>query len=279
LIGARDVLDIRVFRRPELSRDAVRVDERGMIQMPLIGEVQAACRTEGEVAAEIAERYRRYLRRPQVDVFIKEYNSQQVAIIGAVRAPGRFLLQRRIRLLELLSLAGGPTDRAGRRLQIIRAAGPAPCAAEGSAAEDGDGIAFYDLRDALRGDSDSNPYLLPGDIVTLPEADQVYIVGNVLHPSAIPLTEQITVSRAIAIAGGTLPDTKADRVRIIRQAPTGKTEIYVDLKAIDRRQAEDVALQANDIIEVPTSAGKRLIRSLLGGLVPNVGMLPVRVVR
>ena len=84
-IGPADVLDIRIFNRPNLSRDAVRVEGNGMIRMPLIEtEIQAACHTEGELARDIASRYARFYKNLQVDVFIKEYHSKQIAIIGAV---------------------------------------------------------------------------------------------------------------------------------------------------------------------------------------------------
>src|ERR1041385_3296173 len=103
-IGPGDVLDIRIYTRPQLSREAVRVEGSGMIRMPLIEtEIQAACLTEGELAKEISTRYARYYKNLQVDVFIKEYHSQQVAIIGAVNDQSRFALQRRVRLLELLT--------------------------------------------------------------------------------------------------------------------------------------------------------------------------------
>ena len=95
-IGAGDVLDIRIYNRPQLSREAVRVEGSGMIRMPLIEtEIQAACQTEGELAKEISTRYAKYYKNLQVDVFIKEYHSRQVAIIGAVNDQSRFELQRR----------------------------------------------------------------------------------------------------------------------------------------------------------------------------------------
>jgi protein involved in polysaccharide export with SLBB domain len=102
----------------------------------------------------------------------------------------------------------------------------------------------------------------------------------VTRPSALSLRDPITISRAIAMVGGTLPDSKKDRVRIVRQAPgsTAKREIFVDLKAIDKRQAEDVELIANDIVDVPTNSGKHLLKSLVGAIVPSVGQLPVRVI-
>jgi len=292
-IGPNDVLDVRVFNRPQLSRDAIRVDGRGMIRMPLIeDEIQAACRTEGELGREIATRYLKYQRNPQVDVFIKEYQSQPVAVIGAVNQPGRFQLQRRVRLLELLTFAGGPADRAGRNIQIVHTAPPSICEAPATTATASEPITnltndalaqslvAFKLTDTLSADDKSNPYVRPGDIVSVLDADQIYVTGNVLKPSIIALKEPITVTRAIATAGGTLPDTKSDRVRIIRQLPgsTSKTEIYVDLKAIDKRRAEDVALLPNDIVDVPASGAKKFLRTLIGGGAAGLSQLPVRVI-
>ncbi len=288
-IGPGDIIDIRVFNRPQLSRDAARVDGRGMITMPLIeSEIQAACRTEIELASEIATRYLKYQRNPQVNVFVKEYNSQPVAVIGAVNSPGRFQMQRRVRLLEILTFAGGPAQRAGRSVQVVHTGASAlkcePTEAEitpGGAVqlgEQGENLVSYKLTDIMEGMERANPFVKPGDIITIPDADQVYVVGNVLKPGSIPLKETVTVAQAIAMSGGTMPDTKSNRVRIVRQTPSGKTEIFVDLKAIDRHQAEDIALQANDIVDVPTSSGKRLLRSLIGAIVPSVAQLPVRVI-
>lgn len=281
-IGVGDVLDIRVFNKPQFSRDGVRVDSRGLIRMPLIpGEIQAACRSEQDLASDITTRYLDYLRNPQVDVFIKDYQSQPVAVLGAVRVPSRFQLQRRVRLLELLSHVGGPTENAGRSIQIVHTALPSICETSAQSDTEGSGaLDNYKLSDTLKGEEQANPYVHSGDVVSIPEAEQAFVVGNVLRPAAISLREKITVSRAIAMSGGTLPDTKSERVRIVRQPPgsTAKTEIFVDLKAIDQRKAEDVALQAGDIVDVPTSGGKRLLRSLLGAVVPSVAQLPVRVI-
>jgi len=283
-IGPGDILDIRVFNKPQFSRDSVRVDGRGMIRMPLIaGEIQAACRTEQELADEITTRYDEYLRNPQVDVFIRDYQSQPVAVLGAVRAPSRFQLQRRVHLLELLSYVGGPTETAGRTIQVVHTAVPSACETRGTTKPEETETSVldnYKLSETLKGEEAANPFVRPGDVVNITEAEQAFVVGNVLRPAAIALKEPITVSRAIAMSGGTMPDTKTDRVRIVRQTPgsASKTEIFVDLKAIDKRQAEDVVLQAGDIVDVPTSGTKRLLRSLVSTVVPTVSQLPVRVI-
>ena len=284
-IGPGDVLVIRVYKLPQLSSDAVRVEESGLIRMPLIDEaIQAACRTESELAKDIAARYLKYMKNPQVDIFIKEYHSRPVAVIGAVNTPGRFQLQRRVRLLELLSFAGGPAERAGENIQVVHSAPllpcePAPAAPAGDRHEALE-VSAYKLSETLRGDTEANPYVRPGDVVTILESEQAYVVGNVVKPSVIALKDGMTVSQAIAMAGGTLPDTQSDRLRIIRQAPGGgKRVILVDLKAIGRQKAEDVALQANDIVEVPTASGKRFLRTLLGSVVPSAARLPVQIIR
>jgi len=279
-IGAGDVLDIRIMNRPQLSRDAVRVDGSGMIRMPLIeGEIQAACKSEGELATEISRRYLKYYRNPQVDVFLKEYHAREVALIGAVNEQGRYQMQRRLRLLELLSFAKGPSDKAGQTINIVRGPRTDICGHDAEATSDQGSFISLRLNDTLRGEEKANPYVESGDIVTIPEAEQIYVIGNVYSPKSLPLKEPITVSRAIAMAGGPLRDSRTDRIHIVRQQPGGeKSEIYVNLTAIARKRAEDIILQPNDIVEVQESTGKSIIRSLLGAVAPSVAQLPIRVI-
>jgi polysaccharide export outer membrane protein len=278
-IGPGDVLDVRVYNRPQLSREAVRVEGNGMIRMPLIeGEIQAACKTEGELAKDISTRYARYYRNLPVDVYIKEYHAREVALIGAVNEQGRYQMQRRIRLLELLTFAKGPSDKAGQTINIVRAPRADICATNDPAKSEG-GFISYRLNDTLRGDETANPFVEPGDIVTVPEADQVYIVGNVYSPKSLPMREPITVSRAIAMAGGPLRDSKTDKIRIRRQTGDGtQTEMFVNLNAIAQKKAEDVQLKPNDIVEVSESTGKSIFRSLVGSVAPMAAQLPVRVI-
>jgi polysaccharide export outer membrane protein len=306
-IGARDVLTIRVTAPdiiPQFSAEALEVNECGMIPLLSVqneeqNEVRAAGQTTNELQEHLRRFYTKYKRNPQVVVKVREYNSQPVAINGAVARPGQFQLRRPVRLLELLQFyAGGATERSGGRIQIARMPALGMCeskpaagrdaAAQGAQTatpiEEGPAPSFltFKLEETLKGDERANPYLQPGDVITLPEAKEAYVVGNVLRPGPIALKDDhLTVSRAIAMVGGTMPDTKKERVRIIRQEPNGggSREIFVDLKAIDKRQAEDIALLPNDIIDVPISGGKRILRSLVGAVVPSVGQLPVQVIR
>jgi polysaccharide biosynthesis/export protein len=283
-IGPGDILDIKIFNKPQFNREGVRVDPRGMIRMPLIKEeIVAACQTETQLEAKITELLKEYIREPQVTVQIKEYQSEPVAVLGAVRAPSRFQLQRRVRLLELLTFVNGLSDNAGRTVQVVHMGPRVAC--DASAREAGPEtvasvVDTYQLSDTLRGDEKSNPYVQAGDVVSIAVADQVYVIGNVVRPTAIALTEPMTVSRAIAMAGGTAMDTKKSAIHLIRQIPgtTDKKEILVDLEAINKHKAEDIVLVANDIIEVPASGGKRFLRSLMGAVIPSVGQMPVRVI-
>lgn len=277
-IGAGDVLDIRILNRPTLSREAVRVEGDGIIRMPLIGEIQASCKSEGELVKDIRQRYLKYYNDPQVDVFVKEYHAREVALIGAVNEQGRYQMHRRLRLLELLSFAKGPTDKAGETINIVRGPRTDICPNSGESADEG-GFISLRLNDTLRGEESANPYVQSGDVITIPVANEVYVVGNVYSPKTLPLRGPISVSTAIAMAGGPLRDSKTDKVKIVRQQPNGsKQEMFVNLSAIASKHAEDVMLKPNDIVEVPESTGKSMIRSLLSAVAPVMGQLPVRAI-
>lgn len=276
-IGAGDLLDIHILNRPNLSRDSVRVDGSGMIRMPLIdSDIQAACKSEGELSKDISTRYLKFYRNAQVDVFVKEFHAREVALIGAVNSQGRYQMQRRIRLLELLTFAKGPSDKAGQTINIIRGPRTELCTSNSDPADDAGGFISLRLADTMRGEEKANPYMEAGDIVTIPEADQVYVVGNVYHPQTLPMKGPITVSQAVAMAGGPLRDSKTDRIHIIRQVPGagGQSELYVSLKDIASKKAEDVQLRPNDVVEVSESTSKSLLRSLMGA----AAQLPIRAI-
>lgn len=288
-LGPGDVIDVRVFGRPEMSRDA-RIDSKGRVRLPFIEELQAACLTELQLADLIAERYKKYLRDPQVDVMIKDYRSQPVAVIGAIARPGQFQLQRRVRLLELLSHAGGPNNLAGNTVRIIHSDEFDPCAPRKqtvapSTASDADALAAHfstiKLRDLLAGHQEANPYVQPGDIVSIPEADQFFVTGAVVKPGVFALNTKMTLTQALALAGGVNFEGARNRVRIVRQV-SGKDERIETVHNVDailKRKADDVALLPNDIIEVPGSTARVATRSLLGTGINMLSALPYFVIR
>ncbi len=278
LIGPGDVLDIRVFARPTLSRESVRVDERGMIRLPLIHEISAACKTEADLSETIGNAYLEYLKKPHVEVFIKDYQSKPVVVVGAVRQPGRFQMQRQVSLVEIISLAGGLTENAAGRVQVTHSTQTRLCGSD----DTGEQVEWYDMEDLLAENKGGNAAVpvRAGDTINLLEANKAYVIGHVMKPSTVSLKEDITVSQAIAMAGGTAPDAKPDRVRVIRHGADGaRGEIVVDLKAISKNEAEDIVLQGNDIVEVPSSTGKKILRGMINAIVPTISRLPVTVIR
>lgn len=290
-IGPGDQLVIQVFNRAQLSREE-RVDMRGMIRMPLIEEdIRAACRTENELAEEIARLYRdrQLLKSPSVYVAVKDFQSQPVAVIGSVNSPGKFLLQRRVRLLELLVFhAGGPSPKAGRKVQVLSTLPYAQCetptgeATEGTDKRPEPRFAAYNLGDLLGGKEAANPYVHQGDIINLPAAEEAFIVGNVARPSAIPIAEPITLGRALAIVGGTLANTNKDKIRVIREVAgtSATTEILVDLNSPDKSKGKDFLLRAGDIVEVATKGGvQKFLGKMATAVIPMITGLPVYVIR
>ena len=286
-IGVSDVLEVIVTtgsgKSAQLSADNLQVNEKGQIQV-FDGIADAVCLSAGELAANLKTRYLQYKREPlNVVVNVKEYRSQLVAVIGAVKSPGRFELRRPIRLLELLALyANGPDEKSDGRIEVVhtqRAACSSPAEAKG--AEAAMVSASYKWDDVRLGREDANPLVRPGDVISLSEAPQVFVVGNVREPKSIPLKERITLTTAIAMAGGTLEATKSDQIRIERQRAGGisKDLIVVNLNAIKNRRAEDMVLQAGDIVDVPASTGGRIWRGLLGSIVPTLSQGTIRVIR
>lgn len=264
-IGVGDVLKVVVTKQELLSLDGVRVSNEGAIRLPMLNEdIRAACMTEVELAESIAQKYKKYVLEPQVYVSVQQFNSNPVALIGAVTAPGSFDIQRPTRLLELLAFVKGPAPNAGKTIQIIRTAADFQCADEKIVNLNGDDskrveteeILSVVLAETLKGNEDANPFVKAGDIISIAAADEpeeAYIIGNVVKPTSIKLTEPITLSKAIAMAGGSTKDAKIDKIKISRQDPKtlAKTEILINLKDINNDNKKDVLLQANDIIDVP----------------------------
>lgn len=263
-IGPGDVIQIRVFNHPNLSLDAVRVDGTGLIRMPLLNEVKAACLSENELADLLAHDYSEYLKDPQIDVFVKEFSSEPVAVNGAVQKPGAFQLQRQVRLRELLMIAGGPTSIAGPTIQILHDDSALLCenSASRSRTRDNPQAELVDYNDMVKGTGD-NPYVRPGDFVNVPEANQAYVVGNVYKPTPVPLNGPVTISRAIAMAGGALPNSQS-KLRLLRVNPGagGTREILIDLKTVERQTSEDLLLLPGDIVEVPFSTAKAMLKQV-----------------
>jgi polysaccharide export outer membrane protein len=282
-IGPYDVLELRVLGEPDMSAASLKVSADGYIQVPFVEvDIRAQCLTERELSAVIAEHLKKHLKYPEVHVGVKEYNSIPVAIIGAVGQPGRFRLERRISLLELVTFAGGIAKDSGKLLTLVRQSAETQC--DGSAVADGVADAemvteFIVVKSLLAGEPDQNPVMRPGDIVVVPVADLIYVAGDVVRPNSFPLREGMTFTQALAQAGGPLPTAKKGSIRIVRQAPGKDREILaISLDAINKNQVPDPLMMANDVIEVPNSGGKTFFRNFMSALGGSVGSVPVGVI-
>ncbi|MGH7860003.1 MAG: polysaccharide biosynthesis/export family protein, partial [Candidatus Binatia bacterium] len=271
LIGAGDLLEINVFDLAEMNR-RVRVASSGYVQLPLIGAVKAAGRSETDLSADIAKRLaRNYLQDPQVDVFVEEYKSQQVAVTGSVSKPGLYPLTReRYTILDMISEAGGLTKEAGAMIQFIPAvSGKVSAAFEVASASERIPMAIdpqeplaaanaipIDLNDLLRGGNRAalNVPVAAGDVIFVPEAGSFTIEGWVDKPGTYPLTRNTTVLAALSSGGGALFPSRLGKVQVLRarQGSTGPREVsLVDLNAIREGQQPDVPLRSGDIVRVP----------------------------
>ena len=276
LLGPGDVLDIRFFGQSELNT-VVQVDGDGNITaLPFLDKpIIAKCRTDKDVQKDVMTAYQRLIKNPQVSVRITERNSRQPAVVfGAVRQPTRVEMKRRVRLNEMMAVAGGFTERAAGTIQILHTE-PLLCPEPGEEAEaapiDGAKLPLQVIKisDLRTGDVKSNPVIRPGDYVQVTEADPVYFTGSVNAPGGIYLREQLMLSKALGMVGGPRKEAKTSDIRIYRQAPGSSNQeiIHADLAAIRKNEKPDILLQPYDVIDVPEAnpfASQRILSTLTG---------------
>lgn len=260
-IGPDDLLDISVFEAPEMN-GTVRVSATGEISLPLLGEIPAAGRTPRELEIALQTHLRHtYMKDPHVSVFIHDLQSRPVSVVGAVKSPGVFQIRDTKTVIEVLSLAGGLSDDAGDKVLITHGGqlplDPADPVTAG-------GIEIINLRKLLNSvDPTLSAVVRPGDIVKVPRAGIVYVVGEVKKPGGFVLqnNENISVLQALALAEGLTHTSAISQARIIRTDPfTGvRTEIPTNLARIFSGKAPDAILQPKDIVFVPNSAARSML--------------------
>ena len=268
VIGNGDLLTIEVFDVPELSRD-VRVGETGFISLPLLPEkVRAAGLTTSQLQSQLAEllRTNQLVSKPEVNITLKERQSQPITVIGAVKNPMVYQALRQTTLLEVLSQAGGMASDAGNVVIVTRAHPASVASGDAQTHDDAESQTFtIRLSDLLdTGDPRFNIPLQGGDVITVPHAGVVYVVGAVGRPGGFVMQNDrdlMTTLKALSLAGGTTRYAKLNEAVILRRNPdTGKTQqIPVDLKKILHQKAEDKTLEASDVLFIPDSTGKRAL--------------------
>lgn len=266
-IGPGDLLDIVVFEAPEMNC-TLRVTANGEIAMPLLEPIKASGLTPRELEAALRESLRRtYMKDPHVGVLVRELQSHPVSVVGSVRQPGVFQIQGTRTLIELLSMAQGFTDDAGDTVLVLHGGDLTGSILAGSGdSQQIDGAKKQEseeikIKDLLASQNSSvNVPVHPGDIVKVPRAGIVYVVGDVKLPGGFVLrnNENISVLQALALARGLNPSSAKSGTRIFRtQEGTNKRiEIPLDLGKIMTSKAPDLMLQPKDIVFVPNSSGK-----------------------
>ena len=247
-----------------------RISGQGTINLPLVGEVKAAGKTQDELRVELASRLKHYLRNPQINLMIGEYRSRQVGVFGAVGKPGVYnLAGPHDTLQDMISLAGGYSTDSSPRIQFkpgqtIPAGTPT---AGSAAAADADGPIIppssTDLQGAIVVDIDKtegHSFLAlparPGDVINVTAGGQVLVDGWVGKPGSYPITRDLRVLGAVAAAGGALFPAKTESVQIVRKDEQGQQIILVDLEKVRRGDQADIAVQDGDVVEVPVSGAK-----------------------
>jgi polysaccharide biosynthesis/export protein len=266
VLGPDDVINVRVTDLEEFDSSrlgAIRIDQSGTVRVPIVGRIQAAGLTVEQLEAELTHRLSNIMHEPEVIVDVAEFRSHRVSVLGAVKNPGVYQLTGSKPLFEILSLAGGLNPDAGNVIKVTRpvASGSLPLP---GAELDLSGEFFVgqiDIRGVMQATSPGeNIPILAEDVITVPKADLVYVVGAVRRSGGFVLNEkeQITVLQALSLSEGLDRTAGPKNARILRQtsADSQRSEIPVNVQRILEGRDEDVALLANDILFIPTSKSK-----------------------
>jgi polysaccharide biosynthesis/export protein len=243
LIGPGDVLHVQVFDTPELDGHA-RVTDSGELPLVLGGNVKVAGCTPAEAsrAVENVLSEGHLLLKPRVLVTIEEYATQKVTILGEVKAPGAYAINTPRSVLEVLTLAGGLSDLAERKIEIER---------HGTHER-----VTYFVSNSAGSAFDTAIEVNPGDTILVPKAGIVYVLGDVVHPGGYTMTNnnaQLTVLQLVARAGGTNRSAVPSRARLIRRSGGSYTDESLALSGMQKGKRADVPLQADDIVWIPFS--------------------------
>jgi polysaccharide export outer membrane protein len=273
-LGPGDQIIIRVLDLEEIDNKPVPIDLKGSINLPVAGRIQASGLTTERLEAAIAERLKKVLVKPDVSVYLAEMRSQPVSLLGQVQTPGVHQLQGQKNLFEVLSLAGGLRQEAGPVINITRrlewGAIPLPSASNDSTGRFS--VASIDVKSVMNASNPAeNILIMPNDVISVPKADTIYVIGAVKKPGAYVLGEHHTLSalQVLALAEGTDKTAATQDAKIMRVLPDSndRAEIPVDLRTILSGKTPDVPLTADDILFVPTSKAKAVGYRALEALV------------
>ena len=286
LLGPDDAVTIRVLGSNEIAPEPLRIGPRGYLSLPLAGRVVAAGKTVEQLEAVLRERLRAYIRDPQLSVGVAEFRSRPVSVLGAVNRPGVHQVEGSKTLVEMLSLAEGVSQEAGPWVKITRRVESGAIPLPGARSDIGGrfSVAEVQLADLLEARRpELNIAIMPRDVIAVPRADMVYVIGGVNRAGGFVMNdrENVSVLQALALAGGLKGTAKKRAAKIIRSREGEKrVEIAVDLRRIMSGRSIDVPLERDDILFVPHSGGKAAARRIAeAGLAMGTGVAVWRVGR
>lgn len=263
-LGPEDRLTVKVLDLDEISdKDIYRVDMRGNLNLPVAGRVHVFGMTVEQAEVEVENRLRLVLQDPEVTISVTEFRPQPVSVLGSVKNPGVVQIVGRKTLFEVLSLSGGLNSDAGNVIKITRATkyGELPL---DNAVDDTTGqyrVGELSVRDVMTAKTPGqNIAIMPHDVISVPKAELVYVIGCVRKSGGFILNEREKISalQALSLAEGLDHSAAASKAKILRSVGNSdnRVEIPVDLKKILQGKGDDVPLLANDILFIPTSATK-----------------------
>jgi len=263
VLGANDQITIWALELEEISQKALRIDASGFITLPLAGRVKAAGMTVADLERDIVQRLKKYQRNPQVTVSVTEFRSQPVSIFGAVNTPGVHHLEGKKTLIETLALAGGLKADAGYSVKITRRREwgklPLPNAITDPSGEFS--VAEVSVREITEAKNpEQNILIMPQDVISVPRAQMIYVMGEVMKAGAYTLGEapNLSVLEAVSYAGGLARLASPQNARILRRKPGSeqRVEEAINMKKVLDGSSPTVVLHADDILFIPLNKPK-----------------------
>jgi polysaccharide biosynthesis/export protein len=286
VLGTGDQLSVRVFGADDIPDRPIEVGSDGMIILPMVGRLQASHVSVRNLEADLTARYRTYFKDPQISVTVTDYRSQVITVVGAVNVPGVVQLRGPTRLMRVISQSGGLKPEAGDKILITRRlpsnevapTPPPPGLTEPNSSFYLKEINLLAIIDGT--DPSANLIVEAGDLISVPRAKMVYVIGDVGRPGGYVLDghrSRLTVLQAVALAGGVNKSAAYGGTRILRpttETGSPRTETQIDLKKIMASKSPDIPLHADDILYVPNSLTKAVtIRSIETAVAVGTGLL------
>lgn len=260
LLGSGDLIQVTIFESEELNAK-VRVSSRGFITLPLLGQVEVKNMTAHDAEMHIENLYsEKYIKNPHVSVFVEEHLSQRITLIGQFKNPGTYDYLSKMRLMDVMALAGGLNEKASHTAQIRRMGKWGKSQA-----------ILIDLEKIIsEGQNELNIEMNGGDVVFVPEAGMFFVDGAVRHPGAYHIKNRTKLVEALSVAGGFAPYAKAETIILVRHIGNGERKV-LELKMEDL-EVQETPIEDRDLILVRSSGVSKFFHGLgMNVSIPGLG--------